>query len=98
MDFSEAVRRMPYGAEADRLVSPGSDRSALEGIDPWRKRIIVRVRAKPTEGKANKEVEELISGITGCRSEVIRGHTSRQKTVAVYGDTDSIIASVGEAV
>lgn len=97
MDFSEAVRRTPEGAEADLLVSPGSDRSALEGVDPWRKRIIVRVRAKPTEGKANREVEELMSGITGCRTEVVRGHTSRQKTVAVTGDPETIIRSIGEA-
>lgn len=97
MDFSEAVRRTPNGAEAELLVSPGSDRSALEGVDPWRKRIIVRVRAKPTEGKANREVEELISGITGCRAEVVRGHTSRQKTVAIRGDPDAIILSFGGA-
>lgn len=95
MDFSEAVRRMPYGAEVDLLVSPGSDRSALEGVDPWRKRIIVRVRAKPLEGKANREAEELISEITGCRTEVVRGQTSRQKTVAVHGDPEAILSSIG---
>jgi len=38
------------------------------------------------EGRANKEVVSLMNDITGFKCEVIRGMTSRQKTVFVRGD------------
>lgn len=58
----------------------------MEGYDEWRKRIIVRVKAPPLEGRANKEVASVISDVTGFRAEVVQGMTSHQKTVLVRGD------------
>lgn len=94
MDVSEAVRTVDGGVEIDISVSPRSDRSGTEGVDEWRKRLIVRVKAPPLDGRANKEVEELFRKVTGCKSEVIRGQTSRQKTVLVYGELSSILESL----
>ena len=94
MDVSEALRPVDGGVEIDVSVSPRSDRSGTEGVDEWRKRLIVRVKAPPLDGRANKEVEELFKKVTGCKSEVIRGQTSRQKTVLVHGDYDSILDSL----
>lgn len=91
MDVSEATRTVEEGMEIDVSVSPRSDRSGTEGVDEWRKRLIVRVKAPPLDGRANKEVEELFRKTTGFRSEVIRGQTSRQKTVMVYGDASKIM-------
>ena len=94
MDVSEAARTVNGGVEVDVSVSPRSDRSGTEGVDEWRKRLIVRVKAPPLDGRANKEVEDLFKKVTGCKSEVIRGQTSRQKTVLVHGDYDSILDSL----
>ena len=94
MDVSEAARTVDGGLEIDISVSPRSDRSGTEGVDEWRKRLIVRVKAPPLDGRANKEVEELFRKVTGSKSEVIRGQTSRQKTVLVLGDPDSILDSL----
>ena len=94
MDVSEALRQVDSGVEIDISVSPRSDRSGTEGVDEWRKRLIVRVKAPPLDGRANKEVEDLFKKVTGCKSEVIRGQTSRQKTVLVHGDYDSILDSL----
>ena len=96
MDVSDASRPADGGLEIDISVSPRSDRSGTEGIDEWRKRLIVRVKAPPLDGRANKEVEELLRKVTGCRSEVIRGQTSRQKTVLVIGDPDQILKRLRE--
>ena len=96
MDVSDASRPADGGLEIDISVSPRSDRSGTEGIDEWRKRLIVRVKAPPLDGRANKEVEELLRKFTGCRSEVIRGQTSRQKTVLVIGDPDQILKRLRE--
>ena len=91
MDLSESMRPSGEGTEVDVSVSPGSDRPGMDGYDPWRKRIILRVAAPPADGKANKEVQELVSEITGFRSEIIRGQTSRQKTVFVEGSPDDVL-------
>jgi TIGR00251 family protein len=78
------------------MVSPRSSRSGVEGTDEWRKRLIIKVRAPPLDGKANKEVEEVIANITGCRSEIVSGYTDRHKTVFVEGDPDIILSKVEE--
>jgi len=90
-------KRVSGGVEFYVMVSPRSSRSGVEGIDEWRKRLIIKVKAPPLDGKANKEVEEVMKGITGCRSEITAGHTDRQKTVFVEGDPDVILSKVGES-
>ena len=94
MDVSEASRTVDGGVEIDVTVSPRSDRSGTEGVDEWRKRLIVRVKAPPLDGRANKEIQELFRKVTGCRSEIVRGQTSRQKTVYVSGDPEKILDSL----
>lgn len=96
MDVSEAMREVKDGVEIDISVSPRSDRSGAEGMDEWRKRLTVRVKAPPLDGRANKEVEALFKSITGFKCQIVRGQTSRQKTVMVYGDMASVIKSVRE--
>ncbi|MBO4798010.1 MAG: YggU family protein [Candidatus Methanomethylophilaceae archaeon] len=86
MKVAEVSRKRDGCLEVDVSVSPRSGKSGLDGFDQWRKRMIVRVKAPPLEGRANKEVEDLFRSITGMRSQVVSGQTSRQKTVAVYGD------------
>lgn len=53
--------------------------------------MIVRVKAPPLDGRANKEVEELFREITGMPSQVTSGHLNRQKTVSITGDPDRIL-------
>ncbi|MDR0309326.1 MAG: DUF167 domain-containing protein [Candidatus Methanoplasma sp.] len=96
MSFEDATRIRESGIEIDVLVSPRSGRSGIEGIDGWRKRLIVKVKAPPLDGKANKEVEEVFSKATGCPSSVISGHTGRQKTVFVEGRPEAIISKLRE--
>jgi hypothetical protein len=84
--------------ELDILVSPRSNRSGLEGFDEWRKRVILRVKSPPLDGRANKEVESYFKEITGCKATVTAGMTSHQKTVTIVGDPGSIIDSIRKAV
>jgi len=80
--------------EIDILVSPRSNRSGLEGFDEWRKRLILRVKSPPLDGRANKEVESFFKDITGCKSTVTSGMTSHQKTVTIIGDPAKILESI----
>ena len=67
----------------DLIVSPSSPRSEVQGLDQWRKRLIVKVRAPPEKGEANDAVESLISELFHASAVVVRGHTSRMKTVEI---------------
>ena len=98
MKVSDVCRVRDGCVEVDVSVSPRSNRSGLDGYDEWRRRLNVRVRAPPLDGRANREVAEMFREMTGCRSEVTSGQTSRQKTVTVYGDPSAIMASLGGGV
>ena len=94
MDVSAVSRPQADGLEVDIMVSPRSGRYGLEGFDEWRKRLVVKVKAPPLDGKANKEVEDLMKEVTGCRSEIKSGHLNRMKTVIIYGDPEKITESL----
>jgi uncharacterized protein len=68
-------------------VSPGARRTGIEG--PYGGGAIkVRVAAPPVDGKANAEVGRLLATLLGvARSDisVIRGASSRDKTLLVHG-------------
>ena len=90
MKVSEIIRPVKDGCELDILVSPRSNRSGPEGVDEWRRMLILRVRAPPLDGRANNEVEATLSEITGFRCQVVRGQTSRQKTVLISGPAEQV--------
>lgn len=94
MLIEDITRVKDLGVEVDILVSPRSGRSGIEGVDSWRKRLIVKVKAPPLDGKANREVEDVISKAAGAPSSVISGHTNRQKTVFIEGDPAGIISKL----
>ena len=96
MNISDVSRRKADCLEVDILVSPRSNRSGPEGFDEWRRRMILRVKAPPLDGRANKEVEAMFREITGFHSEVTSGHLNRQKTVTIHGDPDRILEILGE--
>ena len=94
MKVSEIIRSVKDGCELDVLVSPRSNRSGPEGVDEWRRMLVLRVRAPPLDGRANKEVESYFCEVTGCKSKVTAGMTSHQKTVTISGDPKSIIEAL----
>jgi uncharacterized protein (TIGR00251 family) len=78
------------GVEIDVLVSPKSGRSTVESFDRWRSRLVVKLRSPPEKGEANRELLDLLARELGARVEVVRGQTSRSKTVLAVGDTTAI--------
>jgi uncharacterized protein len=90
VDFSKAVRETKEGTEIAVMVSPHSNSSGIQGIDEWRDRIIVKIRAPPEAGKANKELIEMFSGLLG-KAELGRGSTNRMKTVVVNMPRDEVL-------
>jgi uncharacterized protein (TIGR00251 family) len=94
VDLSSFLRETPFGVEVDLVVSPSSPRSEVQGLDRWRKRLVVRVRAPPEKGEANDEVESVISELFRAKAEVVRGHASRMKTALVQTTRQSALAAL----
>ncbi|NLU45626.1 MAG: YggU family protein [Euryarchaeota archaeon] len=94
MKLTDVSRVVREGLEIDVYVSPRSNRAGPEGFDEWRKRLILRVRSPPLDGKANKEVEAMMKEAAGVPARIVGGHLSRQKTVLLTGDGDGILAEL----
>jgi uncharacterized protein YggU (UPF0235/DUF167 family) len=80
----EAVRALldPAGRLAVR-VTPGASRDAIEVVED---RLLVRVRARALDGKANAAVLELVArglGLAPSRVALLRGAASREKLLQV---------------
>jgi uncharacterized protein (TIGR00251 family) len=84
----------------DIEVTPSSGMSGVAGFDEWRGRLMVKVRAPPEKGKANKEVIEVVArflGIPDSHVELDKGATSHKKRVIVMGlKRDEVIARIME--
>jgi uncharacterized protein YggU (UPF0235/DUF167 family) len=67
-------------------VIPGAGRTGIDGRygDAWK----IRVAVAPERGRANDAVVELLTSALGVprgRVEIVGGHASRDKVVAVHG-------------
>ena len=70
-------------------VHPNATRNELVGLNDgvWQ----VRVSAPPVKGKANRELLTFLSRILGVRKSSLslaKGHTSRDKVIAIDGLTE----------
>lgn len=92
VDMKEVLRSVKGGVEIDIMVTPNAKRPQVGEVDEWRKRLVVKVQALPTEGRANKAVVDLLSEMLGVRVEIVRGHTDRHKTVMVPLDLDTVLS------
>ncbi|CAB49423.1 DUF167 domain-containing protein [Pyrococcus abyssi] len=67
------------------IVKPNARENSIEGIDEWRGRIKVNIKAQPVKGKANRELIKFLSNLFGAEVEILKGETSREKDVLVRG-------------
>jgi len=73
----------------DVVVVPGSRSPGLGYSQRWNC-VEVRVRSQARKGRANREVERLLSEVLGAEVRIVSGHTSRRKRVVVEGDPDAV--------
>jgi uncharacterized protein (TIGR00251 family) len=68
------------------MVQPGAKTSKIDGIDPFRCCLQVRVKAKAQKGKANTELIRLLSKVLEVPTSdviIIKGEKSRIKTMKI---------------
>ena len=79
-------------------VSPGAKRTALKGFY-GEDAVKLAVSAPPVDGKANAEAERFLAGILGVAPShvsVVRGASSRDKSVLVRGvEADEVFDRLG---
>jgi uncharacterized protein (TIGR00251 family) len=76
----------PDGPELAVHVRPGAARTALAGLHD--DAVCVRLRARPVEGAANRELLEVVADALGVRRSQLtlrRGARGRDKRIAVAG-------------
>lgn len=90
--FSSAIQATDRGIILELIVRPNSKMSGFTGFDQWRKKFEIKVRAPPTQGKANDELITVIAeffSINPADIEIITGLKSTQKKVLIQNITTS---------
>lgn len=90
VDLSKCLRPAAGGSELDIIVTPNSATPGVQDVDPWRQRLVVKVRSPPEGGRANEEVEELLSSFFNARTLVVRGHLQRMKVAHVDSPVERV--------
>ncbi len=79
------LEEMEDGTVLHVIVVPNAKKNEIVGVDEARRRLKVKIRAPPVEGRANKELVSFLSKLFGARVEILRGEKSREKDVFVAG-------------
>ncbi len=94
-NVAAALEEQSNGTLISVRVSTGSDSARFPaGYDQWRHQIEARVTAAPQQGKANRELLELVAGFFDVASNEVtlaRGHTSREKRIHVRRPVDAVV-------
>lgn len=76
----------------DIEVQPGSSRQGIVGINKWRSKLTVAVKAEAQKGKANEALLHVLAkslSLTKADLEIVSGQISRSKRVSVKSITIS---------
>jgi uncharacterized protein (TIGR00251 family) len=88
--FAGAVTEDAAGVILALEVNPSREKAGFSGYDPWRKALRCAVRSPPTQGRANREVVEVIArsfGVPAGSVGILSGATRARKRVQVGGVT-----------
>ncbi len=80
----KAVTEVQDGIIVDVEVSPKSKKFEVIGYNEWRDKIEIRIKSVPQKGKANKEIINEFSSLTGSPVEIISGLKSQHKIIKIY--------------
>ncbi|WP_457612335.1 DUF167 family protein [Methanocaldococcus sp.] len=76
------LKETKEGVLLEIFVSPNAKKNEIVGINEWRKRLDIKIKAPPVEGKANKEIVKFLSKYFGD-VEIVSGEKSQKKTILI---------------
>ena len=83
----DAITQIKDGVLLNVEVSTKSDKFTISGYNEWRKAFEIRIKAVPQKGRANKEIINEFSKLTGKKVEISSGLKSHHKVLKIY-DTE----------
>ncbi len=84
VSLKDCIKEISGGVLIEIDVSPSAKKTEFTGIDPWRKRINMRVGAPPQDFGANRELIRYLAEIFGVKERdvsIVHGEKSRKKSV-----------------
>ena len=97
--MKDAIRIAREGVIIDLEITAGAKETAIQGYNPWRKRIEVRIAERAQKGKANGELISFLSilfNISSKNIEIVSGLASSKKSVMIFqGKQEEILEILG---
>ena len=89
------ISETPEGVIIAVRVSPGAKAFAIAGRDDWTGDIIVKVKSKAQDGKANQELVKELGKRLSAEIHLVAGQKSRRKKLLVKSDINTIQRLIG---
>ncbi len=86
--MKDAIKETLDGIILDLEISPGAREIAVQGYNPWRRRIEIRLSERAEKGRANDQLISFLSGLFKVNSrniQITAGLTSSKKSVKIIG-------------
>jgi uncharacterized protein (TIGR00251 family) len=74
------------GTLIDITIITGSRKEGIKGVDKWRKRLVLRIKEQPIDGRGNGAIVKFFSSLFAIPSNGVRivsGERSSQKTIFI---------------
>ncbi len=83
------IKSNEKGILLELRVSPGKNQFSFQGFDKWANALKVNTASQPENGKANKELIKELEKFFNAKAEILKGKTSRKKTVLVKTSSEN---------
>lgn len=90
----DATTQIKDGVLLNVEVSTKSDKFTISGYNEWRKTVEIRIKAVPQKGRANKEIINEFSRLTGKKVEISSGLKSHHKVLKIYDAEEKDILKI----
>jgi uncharacterized protein (TIGR00251 family) len=95
--IDDIIKKKDAGTIIDIIVTTGSKKEEISGVDEWRKRLVVRIKERPVEGKANAAIIKFFSEVFNVPLKSVRvvsGQKTSQKTIEVEKNVEEVKALI----
>lgn len=96
-DTSSAIRQKGDSTLIDIFVTSGAKTTGVKGFDQWRGRILLDVKERPVQNRANKEIVSFFSKLLNADARIATGAKKREKTLEVSCSEDTAKRAIYES-
>lgn len=94
-DIEDAVDDVDGGSVVRLRVKPDADSTEVRGFDEWRGRVEVAVEEPAEDGRANRELLQLLSRTVDADVTLRSGERSREKSIEAAAGAREVLDELG---